>query len=68
MQYDIDKMIPVDWDQVRSIYLEGIETGNATFESEAPNWDSWTSSHIQDCRLVAKAGQTILGWAALSPV
>ena len=68
MQYDLYKMTTDDWEQVRSIYLEGIDTGNATFESEAPDWDRWTSSHIQECRLVAKAGQTVLGWAALSPV
>ena len=68
MQYDIDKMTPVDWEQVRLIYLEGIDTGNATFESEAPNWDSWNLSHIKECRLVAKAGKTIAGWAALSQV
>jgi L-amino acid N-acyltransferase YncA len=27
-----------DWEQVRAIYLEGIATGNATFETEAPTW------------------------------
>jgi len=25
-----------DWDQVRAIYLEGIATGHATFETDAP--------------------------------
>ena len=68
MEYSIDKMVADDWTQVRSIYLEGIVTGNATFEAEAPGWGSWDSSHMQECRIVVRAGNTILGWAALSPV
>ena len=68
MEYSIDKMVSDDWGQVRSIYLDGIVTGNATFEAEAPDWDNWDSSHMQECCLVARAGNTILGWAALSPV
>ena len=68
MKYSVDKMMADDWEQVRSIYLEGIAAGNATFETEAPGWDRWNSGHTQDCRLVARAGNTILGWAALSPV
>ena len=68
MEYRIDKMVSDDWDQVRSIYLDGIVTGNATFESKVPDWDNWDSSHMQNCRLVARARNTILGWAALSPV
>ncbi len=68
MEYRIDKMVSDDWYQVRSIYLDGILTGNATFESKAPDWDNWDSSHMPECRLVARASNTILGWAALSPI
>ena len=57
-----------DWEQVRSIYIEGIATGHSTFETEAPSWEKWDSSHMRTCRLVAKAGNDILGWAALSPI
>ncbi len=32
----IGQMSRADWEQVRSIYVEGIATGNATFETEAP--------------------------------
>src|SRR4030095_10812501 len=53
---------------VRRIYLEGIATGNATFETEAPNWDSWNSTHLTTPRLVARRLDEIIGWAALSPV
>jgi phosphinothricin acetyltransferase len=50
----IDEMRPDDWEQVRSIYLQGIRTGDATFESEAPSWDRWDSNHLKECRLVAR--------------
>jgi phosphinothricin acetyltransferase len=68
MEYMIDNMKPEDWQQVRSIYLEGISTGNATFEAEAPDWDKWNSAHLKEHRLVVREGNTILAWAALSPV
>jgi phosphinothricin acetyltransferase len=61
-------MKPSDWEQVRAIYLEGIATRNATFETEAPTWKKWDADHLTDLRLVARAGDHILGWAALSPV
>jgi L-amino acid N-acyltransferase YncA len=57
-----------DWPAVRAIYLEGIATGNATFEQTAPEWDKWTAAHLETCRLVACMEQIIAGWAALSPV
>lgn len=57
-----------DWEQVRSIYLEGISTGQATFETEAPDWEKWNSSHLPLCRLVARRGELLAGWAALSLV
>jgi len=64
----IEEMRPDDWEQVRAIYIQGIQTGNATFETEAPNWDAWDNSHLNFARLVARSGQSVLGWAALSRV
>jgi L-amino acid N-acyltransferase YncA len=58
----------VDWSAVREIYAEGIATGNATFETEVPEWSKWNGEHHKDCRLLASEGQKVLGWAALSPV
>jgi phosphinothricin acetyltransferase len=57
-----------DWDDVRAIYLEGIATGNATFEKSAPDWERWNAGHWQRCRLLARAAGEALGWVALSPV
>jgi L-amino acid N-acyltransferase YncA len=71
MNYNIVPLEHADWSAVRAIYAEGIATGNATFETELPEWEKWDSAHRKDCRLVAReTGQAsiILGWAALSPV
>jgi len=64
----IEQMSPSDWGQVRAIYLEGIATGYATFETEAPSWEAWNSSHLPFARLVAHFSNRVIGWAALSPV
>lgn len=54
MNPTIRSMHPEDWDEVRRIYLEGIATGNATFQTEAPSWEHWDASHIATCRFVAE--------------
>lgn len=65
----IEPMQASDWPAVRAIYEEGIATGNATFETEAPAWDAWDRAHARDPRIVARGyGGDILGWAALTPV
>ena len=65
----IEQMRPEHWPRVRAIYLEGVATGQATFETEAPEWGRWDSSHLPFARLVAlDEGGRVKGWAALSPV
>ena len=66
--YMIDQMKPDDWEQVRSIYIEGIRSGNATFETDAPTWEKWDENHLQIARLVMRDEEKVLGWAALSAV
>jgi phosphinothricin acetyltransferase len=63
----IRPMTPADWPAVRAIYEQGIATGNATFETAAPEWAAWDAGHLAEPRLVADDGG-VLGWAALSPV
>jgi phosphinothricin acetyltransferase len=64
----IDAMKEQDWPTVSKIYGEGIATGNATFEKSIPDWQKWDASHLRTCRLVARSGDGVLGWAALTPV
>lgn len=64
----IERLTRDDWDAVRDIYVEGIATGDATFETDAPSWEIWDGAHRQDGRLVARRGGRIVGWAALTRV
>jgi L-amino acid N-acyltransferase YncA len=57
-----------DWPAVKAIYEQGIATGQATFELEAPSWEAWDRSHLECHRLVALREGKVVGWAALSPV
>ena len=68
MDFSIRPMTPADWPAVRAVYLEGIASGNATFETEAPQWELWDAAHSAVCRLVAENADAVLGFAALSPV
>lgn len=68
MDLIIDNLTVDDWEQVRAIYLEGIESGQATFETTAPTWEQFDASHLRECRLAARAQNEIIGWAVLSPV
>ncbi len=68
MNLTIDRLLDSDWPQVQVIYREGIEDGQATFETEVPTWKTWDLSHLSFCRLVARSGSQVIGWAALSPV
>lgn len=65
---NIVKMHSDDWEAVRAIYLEGIATGHATFQKEAPSWEEWDLGHNRECRIVARLDGEVVGWAALSPV
>ena len=56
------------WERVRTIFAEGIASGQATFETEAPGWAAWDRGHLLDPRLVAVDADEIVGWAAVSPV
>lgn len=63
----IRPMTATDWPAVRAIYREGIATGDATFETDAPEWPAWDAAHVAEHRFVAEAGGAVVGWAACSP-
>lgn len=65
----IRPMRPEDWPEVEAIYREGIDAGNATFESDPPTWEVFDAGKVLDARLVATdENGTVVGWAAASPV
>lgn len=57
-----------DWNSVAEIYRQGINTGNATFQKDVPEWEEWDRGHLKTCRIVAESEGNIIGWAALSSV
>jgi phosphinothricin acetyltransferase len=57
-----------DWPEVARIYREGIETGNATFETVVPSWDEWNAAHLAEHRFAAERDGQVVGWIALLPV
>lgn len=65
---EIKKITPADWQAIKKIYQEGIDTGNATFETDTKDWEYWDKNHINRLRLLARKDSHIAGWAALSNV
>ena len=66
--YTVEELRPRHWQEVRAVYLEGVATGHATFETEAPEWAAWDEAHLPFARLVALSGGRVAGWAALGRV
>ena len=64
----VSPMLREHWPAVRAIYLEGIATGDATFQQTAPDWDEWDGGHLAACRRVAHDEADVAGWAALSAI
>jgi L-amino acid N-acyltransferase YncA len=65
----VESLRASDWPAVARIYRDGIATGQATFETDPPDWERWDAAHLRELRLVARdEGGAVLGWAALSPV
>ena len=61
-------MTAEDWPYVSKIYLEGIATEHATFQTTCPPYTAWDASHTKDCRLVVLDDGEVAGWAALHRV
>ncbi len=61
-------MADADLERVREIYSQGIATGDATFETRAPDTDSLRTAWIPGHRWVAEADGAVVGWAAASAV
>ena len=64
----IREMTSTDHTRVLEIYQLGIDTRNATFETEVPLWTDWDSKHLAHSRFVYIENEKVVGWAALSAV
>lgn len=65
---EIIEMLQIHWEDVSAIYLQGIATKQATFQTEVPTREDWDKSHLSKLRYVAIIDGTVAGWAALTPV
>ena len=37
-------------------------------ETDIPEWEDWDANHFPTCRIVARIGGRVVGWAALSAI
>jgi L-amino acid N-acyltransferase YncA len=65
---DIRELREEDWPAVRAIYEQGIAGRNATFATEAPDWDAWDRSQLDGHRLVAVEDGRVVAWIVVHPV
>lgn len=65
----IEAMTDEHAQQVLAIYQAGIDEGDATFETAAPDWPEFTRTRLPGHRFVALDAATgeVLGWVAASP-
>jgi L-amino acid N-acyltransferase YncA len=68
MSVSIRRFRSDDWNIVREIYEQGIVTRNATFETQAPDYDSWIKKFHSHLLWVAVDNDRVIGWAGLQPV
>jgi phosphinothricin acetyltransferase len=64
----IRKLRNSDSSEVLKIYQQGLDTGEASFEIQAPGWDAWQAKYLPHSRLVWEQDGMIEAWAALAPV
>ncbi len=57
-----------DADAVLEIYRQGLDSGEASFENDPPDWARWQAKYHRFCRLVWEQDGEVCGWAALAPV
>ena len=54
--------------EVLEIYQAGMDEGNATFETRAPQWEAFSAARLPGHRFVATVPGQVTGWVAASPV
>jgi L-amino acid N-acyltransferase YncA len=57
-----------DWKSVSTIYEQGLQTRNATFETELPEYENWIGKFNPHLLWVATSDDKTIGWAGLQPV
>jgi len=68
MTYTIRTVIASDWPEIREIYQQGIDTGDATYETQAPQPEILKTKFLSEPQLAAEENGQVVGWAMLSAV
>ncbi|MEV0717967.1 N-acetyltransferase family protein [Asanoa sp. NPDC050611] len=68
MDVQIRPLTAADWPVCRRIYQEGLDTGEASFETTAPDWAAFDGSRLASHRFVAMFDGRVVGWVAVSPI
>ena len=53
---------------VLDIYQQGLDSGEASFETSAPEWSTWDKKYHPFGRLIREQDGQVQGWAALAPI
>jgi L-amino acid N-acyltransferase YncA len=61
-------MTPADGEAVLRIYQAGLDTGQASFETTAPEWDAFDAGKLPGHRQVVVLDGAVVGWVAVSAV
>ena len=61
-------MASADADSVLRIYQDGLDAGQASFETTAPDWAAFDRGRLPDHRYVAVDEGEVVGWVAVTPV
>jgi len=62
-------MRPADAEVVLALYQAGLDGGDASFETTAPEWEAFDAGRLDEHRFVAvDADGRVLGWVAVTPV
>ena len=66
----VEPMTSADAGAVLAIYQAGLDSGQASFETEAPDWAAFDAARLADHRYVARdpSASKVLGWVAVSAV
>lgn len=70
LDFDLVPMTDEHADDVLAVYQAGLDTGNASFQTTAPDWENFNAGKLPEHRFVAIAADdaAVLGWVAVSEV
>ena len=68
MTIAIRPMRDADAAAVLAVYQAGLDTGQASFETDTPTWAAFSATKLSGHRHVAEDDGALLGWAAASAV